>query len=222
MESAGVLITEDHPMDRGEDQYDQLLQVGARRLTGHQRRLFQAEVCLKLCEGNPRQAERRFGWGRHNVATGIHEYQSGIRCLENFVAKGRRRAEELNPQLAQDIREIVGPKSYVDPELKSSRRYSNLSAGEVLEALVARGYREQDLPKERSMRDILNRMNFRLKRIQKGKPLKKTPETNPIFANLKAVRQEARAGPQTLEISMDTKAKVKMGEYVQGGKMSYG
>lgn len=209
-------------MDRDESQYDQLLQVGAQRLKGHQRRLFQAETCLKLCDGNPRQAERRFGWGRKNVALGIHEFQSGIRCLENFVAKGRRRAEELNPKLAQDIRDIVGPKSYTDPELKSSRRYSNLSAGDVREALLARGYQEQDLPRERSMRDILNRMNFRLKRIQKGKPLKKTPETNPIFANLKAVRQEARADPQTLEISMDTKAKVKMGDYVQGGKMPVG
>jgi hypothetical protein len=210
-------------MDRDGGQYDQLLQVGAERLKGHQRRLFQAEICLKLCGGKPRRAERRFGWGRHNVAKGIHEYQSGIRCLENFAARGRHRAEERNPQLAQDIRDIVGPKSYTDPELKSSRRYSNLSAGEVREALAAKGYREQDLPSERSMRDILNRMNFRLKRIQKGKPLKKTPETDPIFANLKAVRAEARADPQTLEISMDTKAKVKMGEYVQpGGKMPNG
>ena len=210
-------------MDRDEDRYDRLLQVGAKRLKGYQRRLFQAETCLKLCDGNPRQAERRFGWGRHNVARGIHELQSGIRCLENFVAKGRRRAEERNPQLAQDIRVMVGPRSYTDPELKSSRRYSTLSAGEVREALVAQGYREQDLPSERSMRDILNRMNFRLKRIQKGKPLKKTAETDPIFANVKAVREEARADEQTLEISMDTKAKVKMGDYVQpGGKMPHG
>ena len=209
-------------MDHDEDLYDQLLQAGSRRLKGYQRRLFQAEICLKLCDGNPRRAERRFGWGRQNVTQGIHEYQSGLRCLENFVAKGRRRAEERKPQLAQDIRDIVGPKSYTDPELKSSRRYSNLSAGEVREALLAKGYRERDLPKERSMRDILNRMNFRLKRIQKGKPLKKTPETNPIFANLKAVREQVRGDPQTLEISMDTKAKVKMGEYVQGVKMSYG
>lgn len=209
-------------MDRDESQYDQLLQVGARRLKGHQRRLFQAEICLKLCDGNARVAEHRFGWGRHNVAKGIHEHQSGIRCLENFVAKGRRRAEDRNPRLAADIRAIVEPKSHVDPELKSSRRYSNMTAGEVRDALVAKGHKERDLPSERSMRDILNRMNFRLKRIQKGKPLRKTALTDPIFANLQAARKEARADPQTLEISMDTKAKVKMGDYVQGGKMPHG
>ena len=36
------------------------------------------------------------------------------------------------------------------------------------------------------MRDILNRMGYRLKRVQKGKPLKKTKDTNAIFANVQA------------------------------------
>jgi hypothetical protein len=157
-----------------------------------------------------------------NVTKGIHEYKSGLRCVENFGARGRRRTEDLNPQLAQDIREIVRPKSYTDPELKSSRRYCTLSANEVRQELLAKGYCEKDLPSERSMRDILNRMNFRLKRIRKGKPLKKTKDTDAIFANLKAVRQEVRGDPQILEISMDTKAKVPIGDYVQGGKMSVG
>ena len=69
------------------------------------------------------------------------------------------------------------------------------------------------------MRDILNRMNYRLKRIQKGKPLKKTEETDAIFANV-AGGAGRRPGtiPATLEISMDTKAKVAVGDYVRGGK----
>jgi hypothetical protein len=137
MDLTGCWITEDRPMEHAEQSYVQLLQVGAKRLTGHQRRLFQAEVCLKLCDGNTRHAERRFGWGRDNVAKGIHEYQSGFRCVENFGSRGRRRREDLNPQLAQDIRAIVAPRSYTDPELKSSRRYSTLSANEVRPARQA-------------------------------------------------------------------------------------
>jgi hypothetical protein len=84
--------------------------------------------------------------------------------------------------------------------------------------LKARGYAEEGLPSERTMRDILNRMNYRLKRIQKGKPLKKTQETDAIFANVNQVREQARDEPGTLEISMDAKAKVALGEYVRGGK----
>ncbi len=68
------------------------------------------------------------------------------------------------------------------------------------------------------MRDILNRMNYRLKRIQKGKPLKKTKETDAIFANVKQVHEQSRNDPEMLEISMDTKAKVALGEYVRGGQ----
>jgi hypothetical protein len=88
----------------------------------------------------------------------------------------------------------------------------------VRDALIARGYTPQELPSERTMRDILNRMNYRLKRIQKGKPLKKTKETDAVFANIKQVREQARDDPETLEISMDTKAKVALGDYARGGK----
>jgi len=198
--------------------YESLLQQGANRLAGHARRLFQAEVTLKLFDGNVRKAERRFGWGRETVAKGLQELQQGIRCLENFSARGRPRLEEKNPQLAEDIRVLVEPHTQVDPELKTARRYSSLSAAEVLEALQAKkGYAPESLPSQRTMRDILNRMNYRLKRIQKGKPLKKTPQTNPIFANVKAVKAEIK-GPETLEISMDTKAKVNEGDYARGGK----
>jgi len=54
--------------------------------------------------------------------------------------------------------------------------------------------------------------------VQKGKPLKKTKETDAIFANIEQVRQEVRDDPGTLEISLDTKAKVAVGDYVRGGK----
>jgi Rhodopirellula transposase DDE domain len=205
-------------MDGTADDYDALLRSGARRLTGYQRRLFQAEVTSELCGGSARLAERRFGWGRDTVEKGLHESHQGVRCLENFAARGRRRSEDKDPQLAADIRAIVDPHTYADPELRSSRRYTNLSAAEVRDALVKKGYPKAELPSERTMRDILNRMNYRLKRIQKGKPLKKTEETDAIFAHVKAVRAESPNDPEVLEISMDTKAKVSLGDYVRGGK----
>src|SRR4051812_25917090 len=197
---------------------DALIRSGSRRLTGYQRRSFQAEVAVELCSGDARQAERRFGWGRETVEKGLHERHTGLRCLEDFVARGRRRGEEKDPQLAAEIRAIVEPHTHADPELKSSRRYTNLSAAEVRAALIEGGSPRAKLPSKRTMRDILNRINYRLKRLQKGKPLKKTEQTDAIFANVQAVRDEVRDRPETLEISMDTKAKVAVGDYVRGGK----
>ncbi|MGZ3352953.1 MAG: ISAzo13-like element transposase-related protein [Xanthobacteraceae bacterium] len=205
-------------MQGSTERSDALIRSGARRLTGHQRRLFIAEAATELCGGSARRAERRFGWGRATVEKGLHESRQGVRCLENFAARGRLRSEVKDPRLAADIRAIVEPHTYADPGLKSSRRYTNLSAAEVRRALIEEGYSEQELPSERTMRDILNRMNYRLKRIQKGKPLKKTKETDAIFANVKEVQQQARDDPETLEISMDTKAKVGLGDYARGGK----
>jgi transposase len=200
------------------ERLDALIRSGARRLTGFQRRSYRAEGATELCGGSARQAERRFGWGRGTVEKGLHETRHGVRCLENFTARARRPSEQKDPRLADDIRAIVEPHTYADPELKSARRYTNLSAAEVREALTAKGYSREEVPAERTMRDILNRMNYRLKRIQKGKPLKKTEQTDAIFANVKAVREQVRDDPETLEVSMDTKAKVALGDYVRGGK----
>ena len=206
-------------MDVPVDRHDALLCRAAKRLRGHQRRLFLAEVTLELCQGNARQAERRFGWGRQTITTGLHELHKGVRCLENFAGRRRPRWEEAQPQRAQDLRDLVEPHTHADPELKSERLYTNMTAKEALELLQSKkGYAKEDLPSERTMRDILNRMGYHLKRIQKAKPLKKTAETDAIFANVQAVREEVHNDPGTLEISIDTKAKVNEGDYARGGK----
>ena len=206
-------------MDVPVEVYENLLRSAARRLTGQQRRLFEAEVADALCHGSARAAERRFGFCRETVATGQREARSGIRCVEDFAARGKVPAEVKDPPLASAIRAIVEPATLADPEVKSERRYTNLSAREVLQALQDRnGYAAESLPCERSMRDILNRMGYRLKRIQKAKPLKKLPETDAVFANVEAVKQHYQGDPETLEISYDAKAKVNEGDYSRGGK----
>lgn len=207
-------------MDASAEVYEKLIRSGARRLKGHARRLFQAEVADALCSGSPRAAERRFGFDRNTVATGQHEARTGIRCVEDFPARAKPRAEAKDPQLAADVRSIVEPHTQADPEVKSARRYANLSAREVLLALGKhKGYSDDRLPSERTMRDILNRLGYRLKRVQKAKPLKKPKQTDAIFDNVRAAREQYQNDPETLEISYDAKAKVNEGEYSRGGKM---
>jgi hypothetical protein len=207
-------------MSASTEVYEKLIQKAARRLKGHQRRLFQAEVAEALCNGSPRAAERRFGFDRNAVATGMYEAQSGIRCAENFAARAKPPVEVKDPQLAADVKAIVEPATQADPEVKSARRYTNLSAREVLEALKSqKGYTDDRLPSERTMRDVLNRLGYRLKRIVKAKPLKKLPETDAVFANVEAVHEQYKDDPETVEISTDAKSKVNEGDYSRGGKM---
>ena len=205
-------------MDDTADPTDRLLRRAADRLTGHPKRLFQAEVAVALCGGSARRAERRFGWGRDAVGTGLRELATGIRCVDNFPARGRVPTEDADPALAADIRELVEPRTHAGPELKADRRYTDLSAREVLARLRARGYADADLPSERTVRDIPSRMGYRRARVRKGRPLKKTADTDALFANVEAVRAAAATDPGTLEVSAGTKAKVAEGAYVRGGK----
>ena len=88
---------------------DPLLQFAASHLRGQVRRHFLVQVCQSLCEGNPRRAERRFGWGPDTIVKGLKELapsqpQDTPKPKER---RGRPRSEVKNPQLASDIRSIV-------------------------------------------------------------------------------------------------------------------
>ena len=54
--------------------------------------------------------------------------------------------------------------------------------------------------------------------MAKSKPLKKVPETDAIFDEIKRINQEADADDGTVRISIDTKAVVAIGDLSRGGK----
>jgi len=205
--------------EQREELYVQLIRSAARRLPGPKRRSFVAEVTQTFCDDNPRQSERLFGWGRETVALGIHERDSGIRCQESFCQRGRKRTEDKHPELVQHIRELVEPHAQADPKLKNTFAYTRLSAKALRQALIdQKSYPSEDLPSERTLQQLLNRLGYRLRRIQKTKPLQKIPETDAIFANVRKVHEAAANDPETLEISVDTKAKVAFGAYSRDGE----
>src|SRR3989441_6087904 len=56
------------------------LRLAASKMTGPQRRAFEAEMTWKYCGGNPLMAEAVFGWGRQTVVLGLAERRTGIIC----------------------------------------------------------------------------------------------------------------------------------------------
>lgn len=153
------------------------IKQGARKLTGFRRRQFQAEVANQYCGGSPRLAERAFGWGREAVNTGLQELRSGIRCCDNFTARGRRRIEEHSPQLADEIQDLVQHESQADPKFQTPLAYTRMTARQVREHLAART--DLPLPAERTLRSMLNRLGYRLRRVRKTKPQKNFPRPTP-------------------------------------------
>ncbi len=156
------------------------IRSAAKKLTGFQRRQFQAEMAIKYCLGNPRRAEHVFGWGRDAVNTGLNELRTGIRCVEDYSTRGRRKSEEKSPELVQEIQALVEPESQADPKFQTPLAYTRITAKAVHERLVVNtAGREQHVPAERTVYDILNRLGYRLRRVQKTKPQKKSKEPTP-------------------------------------------
>ena len=75
----------------------------AQTLKGYARRRFMAQTVKELGPGGQRLAERELGWNRETIRKGMHEVTSGLICLDNFTARGRKRAEEHLPNLLRDI-----------------------------------------------------------------------------------------------------------------------
>ena len=116
------------------------LRLAASKMTGPTRRAFQAEMTLKYCQGNPRQAETVFGWGRHPVALGLSERRTGIICLGAQAAfSGRKRWEDQHPEIAAVLRQLAEAHAQQDPTFRTPLAYTRLTAKAALEALAAQG-----------------------------------------------------------------------------------
>jgi hypothetical protein len=162
------------------------LRLAASKMTGPERRAFEAEMTLKYCEGNPLMAEAVFGWGRQTVALGLAERRSGIICLGAQSAfSGRKRWEEQQPQAAQALRSLAEAHAQQDPTFRTCLTYTRLTAQSALKALRAQGYNDAQLPSPSTMAEVLNRLGYRLRKVVKAKPQKKIKETDAIFDNIK-------------------------------------
>lgn len=195
------------------------IQDAARKLTGAKRRAFQAQVAIDYLEGSARAAERVFGWGRHTVALGLEELRTGIVCADNFSARGNKKTEVKYPKLEQDIRALAEPQSQQDPKFQSPFLYTRITAGAMRQALIdQKGWTDAELPHVNTIGEILNRLGFKLRSVLKAKPLKKVRETDAIFANVQRENEASDARADSLRISIDTKAKLDLGEFSRGGQ----
>ncbi|RZW41419.1 MAG: hypothetical protein EX263_12820 [Flavobacteriaceae bacterium] len=194
------------------------IKTAAKYLSGHKRRIFQADVTLDYLGSSARKAERVFGWCRHTVETGLNELRTGIECIGAYSARGNKRSEEKLPNLESDIRNLAEPNTQVDPKFQSPFAFTRMTAKSMRLALIDhKGWLSDNLPSENTIGEIMNRLGYKLKRVQKAKPLKKVKETDAIFEHVNRINAEADQDPEALRISIDSKAKVDIGEYSRGG-----
>jgi transposase len=157
------------------DDLIETIRLATRKLTGFKRRQFMAEMTLKYCDGSARKAEAVFGWGREAVYTGLNEKRTGIRCLDNFQGRGRRKTEELTPQLTKEIQRIVEPQAQADPKFQTTLAFTRITARTVRNELLKNEELSPVVPSRQTVGEILHRLGYRLRRVLKARPEKKFP-----------------------------------------------
>lgn len=138
-----------------------------------ERRIAMGEVTLTMLGGSHRCAESVFGWNRSSVKLGIHEFESGILCMDNVSERKRKKVEEQNPQLLVDIQRLVDPHSHADCQLRTDLAHTNITAQAVHDALVENGWAIEDLPTVRTISNVLNRLGYRVRSVAKTMVQKK-------------------------------------------------
>lgn len=196
------------------------IRLASKKMGGAKRRAFMAKMSKAYCHGSPRSAERVFGWGRNAVKTGLEEMSTGnVHVGLQRVHCGAKRWEARHLWEAAILYRLAEGHSQQDPTFNSTLAYTRLTAKAALAALKeGAGICDEYLPSLNCMALILNRMGFRLRPVLKAKPLKKIPETDAIFANVKEKDRAARdPGKNIIRASMDCKATVHTGQLCRGG-----
>ncbi len=137
------------------------------------RRRAMGDVAIVLLDGKRRVAEDVFGWNRGAVELGIHEHQTGIVCVNDISTRGRPKTEDKHPELLAEIQAIMEPHSQSDSSLRNTLLYTHMTAKAVREVLVQKGWPEQSLPRVRTLSNLLNRQDYRLRTVAKSKVQKK-------------------------------------------------
>ena len=155
-----------------------------KQLKGSACRLFMARTVKALGPGGASRAERELGWNRKTIRKGMHELESGITCLDAFGSRGRKRAEAHLPNLLVDLRAIVDAQSQTDPQFKTKRLYTRLTAVEVRRQLIAqKGYTDAELPTATTIATKLNSMGYYPSKVAKSKPKKSLQRPMPSLSS---------------------------------------
>jgi hypothetical protein len=152
----------------------------AEALKGSQRRLFMSKTVKAMGRGGQRWALEHLGWCRGTIRKGMHELDSGMTCVDAFSSRRRKPAEEHLPRLLDDIRDVVDGQCQADPKFQTSRLFIRISAKEVRSRLISRkGYTDEELPTQQTINAKLNMLGYRLTKVAKCRPQKKSRRPTP-------------------------------------------
>jgi hypothetical protein len=124
-----------------------------------------------------RQAQLLFGWGRDTLRKALNERRTGLTCTDATSCRGRKPIEFHLPHLLDDIKDVVADHVQTDPTFQTTRLFCRLGAPEIRRQLIDRkGYTDEQLPSLQTITTKLNSLGYRLGKVRKCLPQKKSPK----------------------------------------------
>ena len=187
-------------------------------LRGSQKRVALGRLSRDLGRGGQVLVARTFKVSRNTIRKGVREWESGVAIVDKFHERGRLLAEEKLPDLLVDIQSIIDGQSQTDPSFKTEKLYTRLTVKEIRKQLIReKGYTAEELPTHQTINSKVNQLGYTLKKVKKAKPFKKIAQTDAIFDKLKETHEEANTQSNVVRLSIDTKDRVKIGDFSRGG-----
>jgi hypothetical protein len=123
----------------------------------------------------------------------MEELKHGIVCVDAFSSRGRKRSENHLPNLLNDITTLVDGQSQADPQFRTNRLYTRLTATEVRRQLIAqKGYTHEELPTAETIATKLNMLGYYPKKVAKSQPQKNSLRQMPSSLKAEAMQRGGR------------------------------
>ena len=198
-------------------------------LNERDRRRYAGIEALKLGHGGQNYIADIFGCGRRTVRKGAAEV-SGLpmRTVQEKIGKAHSSSPKIRktgggrkpywvsyPEIDEQFLGVLRDHTAGDP-MDEKVRWTNLREWEIVDALQ----KEHGIKVSRNVvRQLLKRHEYRLRKAQKRKPMKKNiPNRNKQFDNILKLKSEYQKIGNPV-ISMDTKKKEHLGNFYREGHL---
>jgi hypothetical protein len=179
-----------------------------------QRRKYLGAEAISIGWGGKSIISRLSNVCRKTISIGIEEIEQGNDNENNRLRKaggGRKTCSENQPDLLNDIREIIEPHTMGDPE--KVLIWSSKSTRKVMKSLQSKGYQVS----HETVRKSMKKMGYSLQSNKKTKEGGDHPDRDAQFEHINELSREFLSAGDPV-IFVDCKKKELAGEYKNNGQ----
>lgn len=142
-----------------------------------------------------------------------------IICLIKIETRGRKKFEDIYPEIVQDIEEICENTKHIDKSIKGEIIYVDVTLGMVQKKLKEEKNYNKVPCKNVISRIMKEKLGFKITKVKKDIVFKRIPETDEIFKNVfTKLKQIKESADNVIAISIDDKVAKYIGLLSAKGK----